>query len=105
MSNELVETLVDAATLMSVASIQDRSDRDMDRVLITFSSGLGVSVIRGPGSYGGSSGLFEVAVYLNDNIVEVLFDDNTGSTPDVRGWLSVSDVNEYMRKAAAWRAK
>ena len=41
MSNELAETLVDAATLIGVESIQDRSDSHMDRVLITFSSGLG----------------------------------------------------------------
>ena len=102
MSNELVETLVDAATLMNVESIEDRSDRHMDRVLVTFSSGLEVSVIRGSGSYGGLSGLFEAAVYLNENMSRVLFDDDID---DVRGWLSVSDVNEIVQKAAAWEAK
>ena len=102
MANELVETLIDASTLMSVESIQDRSDRYMDRVLVTLNNGLEVSVIRGPHSYGGTSGLFETAVYLNENMSRVLFDDDIDD--DVRGWLSVSDVNDLLAKAAYWRA-
>ena len=102
MSNELVETLMDAATLMSVESIQDRSDHDMDRVIVVFSNGLEVSVIRGLGSYGGLSDLFEATVYLYGNMTDMLFEDTTGFDNDVRGWLSVSDVNDLLAKAAAW---
>ena len=103
MTNELAETLMDASTLTGVEAIEDKSDLHMDRVLVIFSNGLEVSVIRGLGSYGWRSNLFEAAVYLNHNMSRVLFDD--GIDQDVRGWLSLGDVNELLAKAASWRVE
>ena len=103
MSNELVETLTGDLVPTNVVSIQDTSDRTMDRILVVFSNGLEVGVIRGSGSYGGQSDLFEVAIYLEDNMSRVLFTNDIDN--DVRGWLSVSDVNGILQKAAAWGAK
>ena len=48
----MINELVDATTLMNVKSIEDNSDSSMARVLVTFSNGLRVSVIKGSGSYG-----------------------------------------------------
>lgn len=51
---------------------------------------IGCSVIRNDHSYGGKSGLFEMAV--------IVWDDERWSIADnnVRGWLSVDDVNAIL---------
>lgn len=52
-----------------------------------------VSVIRSSMTYGGSQGLFELAMLRNDKCVY-----DTCITDDVLGWLKVEDVLEVLEK-------
>lgn len=54
-----------------------------------------VSVIRSSMTYGGSEGLFELAMLRNDKCVY-----DTCITDDVLGWLEVEDVLEVLEKVA-----
>lgn len=60
---------------------------------IEFDNGWGASVIRYEHSYGGQSGLFELAV-LKDGFV----DTNNDITDDVIGWLDESDVTKVLKQ-------
>lgn len=51
-----------------------------------------VSVIRSSMSYGGSEGLFELAMLRNDKCCY-----DTPITDDVRGWLEVEDVLDILK--------
>lgn len=64
-----------------------------------FSNGYGASVIRHDGSYGGKSGLFELAVLDAWNNVTT----DTSVTGDVIGWLSVDAVKAHLLQIAALR--
>lgn len=59
---------------------------------MTFKNGRGVSVIISQYSYGGSEGLYELAVLGKDG----LLDYSTPITDDVLGWLRADDVEEAM---------
>ena len=54
-------------------------------------SDMEVSVIRSSMTYGGSEGLFELAMLRNDKCVY-----DTPITNDVRGWLEVEDVLDIL---------
>ena len=56
-------------------------------------SDMEVSVIRSSMTYGGSQGLFELAMLRNDKCVY-----DTCITDDVLGWLEVEDVLEVLEK-------
>ena len=74
-----------------------RSHHSMDtakQATIQFSNGYGVSVIKGPYSYGGTNGLYELAVLKNGKIHY----DNSVAKGDVVGWLTPDDVTELMGK-------
>lgn len=60
-----------------------------------FDNDFGASVIRGPHSYGGSEGLFELAIvkWSNDDWA-ITYD--TPITNDVLGWLSEEDVDKTL---------
>ncbi len=58
-----------------------------------FDNGYGVSVVCHDFSYGGKSGLFELAVMYNGNIVY-----DTPITHDVLGYLTFHDVAETIDK-------
>ena len=60
---------------------------------IEFENGWGASVVRFDGSYGGQSGLFELAV-LKDGYVDM----NNDITDDVIGWLDESDVTKVLKQ-------
>lgn len=62
---------------------------------LKFPNGYGVSVVRGPATYGGSAGLYELAVMHGDAIVY-----DTPVTEDVLGWLSEGDVTERLNEVA-----
>ena len=55
---------------------------------------MGVSVVQFDTSYGGSSGLWEVAVLDTEGNL----DYTTEITDDVLGWLSEENVTEVMNK-------
>jgi hypothetical protein len=65
-----------------------------------FPNGFGASVVQGPYTYGGDSGLFELAVLARDG------DDwsltyETPVTNDVLGWLDLPKVAETLVQIAA----
>ena len=62
-----------------------------------FDNGYGVSVVRGPFSYGGPEGKFELAVLRGDkNNHEITYD--TPITDDVEGYLSKSQVTALLEE-------
>lgn len=64
-----------------------------------FDNGYGVSVIRGPYTYGGPEGLYELAVLRgNERDSELCYD--SGITDDVMGSLSPEEVSEAMEQVA-----
>lgn len=67
-----------------------------DQWLFTFANGYGASVIRSPYTYGGPSGLWELAVL--DEAGEI--DYSTPITSDVEGWLTEEKVRELLRRVA-----
>jgi len=63
---------------------------------VNFPNGYGASVVIGLFSYGGSEGLYELGVMHNG---ELCYD--TPITSDVVGWLSPSEVTEYLQQIEA----
>jgi hypothetical protein len=64
-----------------------------DQLLIRFGNGYGMSIVRGPWSYGGPEGLYEVAVGKfagEGDDWDLCYD--TPITDDVIGWLNESDL-------------
>lgn len=59
---------------------------------IMFDNGYGASVIRGQHTYGGSSGLYEIAVLDSNGRIAY----NTPITNDVIGYLSEKDVTKVL---------
>jgi hypothetical protein len=58
-----------------------------------FDNGYGASVVRSEHTYGGSDGLYELAVLKNGNITY-----DTPITDDVIGYLTEEGVTEYLQK-------
>jgi hypothetical protein len=59
---------------------------------IQFDNGWGASVVKGPYTYGGDKGLYELAVLNNDEIHY----NNTVANGDVVGYLRPEDVTDAM---------
>ncbi len=59
---------------------------------IEFENGWGVSVVKGPYTYGGRDGLYELAVLKNGHIHY----DNPVASGDVVGYLRPEDVTDAM---------
>lgn len=68
------------------------SDKVWSRSYMIFDNGYGVSVIRGPYSYGGKLGLYELAVLDRDGLITY----ETPVTSDVIGYLKPEDVTKHM---------
>jgi hypothetical protein len=60
---------------------------------VQFNNGYGASIIKGPYSYGGPNGLYELAV-LNDGIITY----DTDITNDVCGFLCEAEVTALLMK-------
>ena len=67
-------------------------DKVWSRSYMIFDNGYGVSVVRGPHSYGGQRGLYELAVLDKDGFITY----ETPITSDVIGFLKPEDVTKYM---------
>jgi hypothetical protein len=67
-------------------------DLEWSRTYMMFDNGYGVSVVRGPYSYGGKLGLYELAVLDGDGYITY----ETPITSDVIGFLKPEDVSKYM---------
>ena len=63
--------------------------------LFAFANGFGASVIRGEYTYGGTAGLWELAVLYGGELTYV-----TPITDDVLGYLSVDEVRSTLRAIA-----
>jgi hypothetical protein len=61
---------------------------------IIFDNGYGATVVQGPHSYGGSDGLYELAVVGKND--EISYD--TPITGDVEGYLSETQVTDLLIK-------
>lgn len=79
------------AEVVEVESHQDFHKR------VKFPNGYGASIVRGPYTYGGSEGLYEVAVLNINN--DITYD--TPITDDVIGNLTESDVIHILNQIAA----
>jgi len=58
-----------------------------------------LSVVQHSSSYGGTGGLYEIAVFKGDGMVEMPGITEDGDT--VKGWLSEEDVTGIMKKMIA----
>ena len=58
-----------------------------------------LSVVKHSGSYGGTGGLYEIAVFKGNDMVEMPGITQEGDT--VKGWLSEQDVTGIMKKMIA----
>jgi len=67
-------------------------DKVWSRSYMIFDNGYGVSVVRGPHSYGGQRGLYELAVLDKDGFITY----ETPITSDVIGFLKPEDVTKHM---------
>ena len=67
-------------------------DKVWSRSYMIFDNGYGISVVRGPHSYGGKLGLYEIAVLDNDGFITY----ETPITSDVIGFLKPEDVTNHM---------
>ncbi len=65
-----------------------------EQCLVQFTNGYGASVVKGPHTYGGSDGLYELAVFGRNG--EITYD--TPITNDVLGYLSEEEVSEILNK-------
>lgn len=60
--------------------------------IVQFLNGYGASIVQGPYTYGGSDGLYELAVFGKDG--EITYD--TPITNDVLGYLSEEEVEKTL---------
>lgn len=72
-----------------------------ERAIAKFSNGYGASVIRGPYSYGGDKGLYELAVITCTDDNEYFLCYSTPITDDVIGHLTPDEISVLLEKIEA----
>lgn len=77
---------------MNIIDAEDRSSDGIDRVRLSFKSGHKLSVVRGPWTYGGDEGLYEIAPYNTSGGMDGAVLGFDGD--DVLGYLTVENVKE-----------
>lgn len=77
-------------------SIANRPVKGSEQYIFSFSNGYGASVIRGPHTYGGKKGLWEVAVLDEDGKITY----STPITNDVIGYLADDEVSAVLDSIA-----
>ena len=73
--------------------------------VVRFKNGYGLSIVRHSYSYGGSKGLYELALLKigtlkgasQENDWDITYNEELGY-PDVRGWMSEEDVESELKK-------
>jgi hypothetical protein len=60
--------------------------------IVQFSNGYGASIVKGPHTYGGKDGLYELAVFGKDGHITY----GTPITDDVLGYLSEQEVEKTL---------
>jgi len=76
-----------------ITKIENNSDSYMNRARVYFDNGEELSIIFGKGSHGSENGLFEIMCK------QEFYDDEWQD--GVRGYLTVEEVKDYIRKIAA----
>ena len=69
---------------------------------IQFDNGYGASVACHTGSYGGDEGLFEMALTDDDGDVILSPNDPSSSWQDVKGYLTLSEVEAYLTEISEY---
>jgi len=62
--------------------------------IVQFSNGYGASIVQGPHTYGGSDGLYELAVFGKNGSITY----DTPVTSDVEGYLTEDDVTSLLEQ-------
>ena len=75
--------------------VENKSDGPNRRMRIHFKNGCELSVIRGPTSYGGREGLFEIMADTMDGVCPY---DECEDRDDVVGYLTKERVEYYIEK-------
>lgn len=86
---------------MTFADLVFEKDELTEHAHHIFDNHYGVSVIRGPYTYGGKGGLYELAVlYMapGDEYSKLVYD--TPVTNDVEGYLTPDDVTRLMKQVS-----
>ena len=79
-----------------ISQVDDESDRFISRLHVTFLNGYCLSIVRGWGTYGGKDGLFEIAVFLGEEIVTAgLIRNGEAVGEAVVGWQAEEDVRQW----------
>ena len=69
---------------------------------IQFDNGYGASVACHTGSYGGDEGLYEMALTDDDGDVITSPNDPSSSWQDVKGYLTLSEVEAYLKEISEY---
>ena len=89
-------------SVLNVIRVDDNSDEHTSRLCLTFNNGYMLSIVRGRFSYGGKSGLFEIApMKVNGEWAPELLDE-ADQGDDVVGWCSVARVSYYINKVSLY---
>ena len=90
---------------VNIIKADDNSDSTTKRLCLTFNNGYMLSIIRGEYSYGGESGLFEIAPMKADGEWAPELFDEEDKGDDVLGWCSVERVSYYINKVSLYNDK
>jgi len=72
----------------------NREDLNGVQAIVKFENGFGASIVKHNFSYGGSEGLYEMAVLDENN--DICY--TTSITNDVIGYLNEEEVSDYLNK-------
>ena len=87
-------------TLILPTSAQD--DRVGTIKKYIFENGYGASVACHTGSYGGDEGLYELALTDDDGDIITSPNDPTSNWQDVKGYLTLSEVESYLTEISEY---
>lgn len=80
-----------------IVNVEKKELNDGEQVLITFKNGWQASVVRGPYTYGGPEGLWELGVFSPTGSLNY---ENPVTPDDVVGWLSDLSVSAKVAEVA-----
>jgi hypothetical protein len=78
--------------------IEETDEHGKIQKVYEFENGFGASVIKGPHTYGGPEGLWEIGVIIFKEGGQWNLTYNTSVTDDVLGHLDDDEVNQYLNE-------
>ena len=82
-----------------IVNVENKELNDGEQVLITFKNGWQASVVRGPYTYGGPEGMWELGVFSPTGGLNY---ENPATPDDVVGWLSDDAVTAKLAAVASF---